>query len=615
MLQKQLMKKIYFTIAIAMSIGISQAQIQKDNSKYAAHGITTVGPNATPSFSTKASYYSENFDSGWGNWVAQTQTGDVEFQLTSTGHLNNAGSTFFVPSLESSTPTQWVVFDSDAYGSSGDFENATLTSGRIDLTAAAGGPLKIAFDQFMAEWTSPIDDTCWVGISTDSIAWTEYAINDSVGRDGRPNPETILVNITNDYMANPDSVWIRFRWFGQWNYGWQIDNIKIEDLPLNDLAVSKVYGANIFTGYEYSEIPLDQAAALSVGAIVKNQGLNDQTNQDLTATLTGSISGPVAQGTVNVASLPSFAQDTFFVDLAYTPTVVETFTVKMSMPSDDNTPNDSLELAMEVTQDQYSHYRVSNSIVGFLDTSVWVAQGAVFTIESDMWLEKIQAKFAKGTNIGAQFYVKIHEQIDGGIQEAGGGINPDIVAETPFSVAASDTAVGAPWKTIYLVEKPVLQAGKGYIIELLTYDGGLEPMYLETNRDGNHDLSTTVYGPYGTGGAIERYIGWGHTPAIRLVDEFATAIVENEAIALLGQNIPNPFNNTTAINYSIVSTDEVSFKVVDVTGKLVMTINEGVKTSGNYSININAEDFPSGMYFYTLTSGDTSITKSMTVSK
>ena len=604
------MKQVFLLVGTLL-IGSAFGQyVSKDNSKHAPFGITTVDPVVNNSYAPKAAYYTENFDSGWDGWQAAIQSGQVGFTLTSTGHNNNSGSTFHIPPLQTSTPTQWVVLDSDSYGTSAYYENATLTSPKIDLTAAGGAPLKIAYDQFFAEWTSPVDDSLWVGISTDSINWTEYSIDNGVGRDGRPNPETVLVNISNDYVANPSTVWIRFRWYGQWNYGWQIDNVRIEDLPMNDLGVDKLYTADIHTAFEYAQIPTSQTTPMTVGAIVKNQGLNDQSNVTLTATLTGSSSGQVAQQTTTIASLTSFTQDTFWVNLGYTPSTVETFTLTFDVPADDDAGNDMGSTTLDVTQYLYSHYYPSSSKFGWDSAEVRI--GALFTVKNDITLYDVDAIFAEGTNIGAQFNVFIQKATGGDFQN--GAVQ--IVQETPFTVSASDTvAASAVWKNIKLIEPPTLMADTLYVIEFGTYDAGTEPIYMNINRDGNADLSTTVYGPFGTSSAMNRFYGWGFAPAIRLNLDQSLNVEEIDNGFELGQNNPNPFNINSTINYSVNKTDLVTFKIVDITGKVVKTYYEGIRTPGSYKLNINAGELSGGVYFYTMTCGEKSVTKKMTISK
>ncbi|MBS1491872.1 MAG: T9SS type A sorting domain-containing protein [Bacteroidetes bacterium] len=85
----------------------------------------------------------------------------------------------------------------------------------------------------------------------------------------------------------------------------------------------------------------------------------------------------------------------------------------------------------------------------------------------------------------------------------------------------------------------------------------------------------------------------------------------------LKQNFPNPFNPTTKISYDIKSASFVSLKIYNSTGKEVTELVNRVQTQGSYSINFDAGSYglASGTYFYKLTSGTESITKTMLLIK
>jgi hypothetical protein len=83
----------------------------------------------------------------------------------------------------------------------------------------------------------------------------------------------------------------------------------------------------------------------------------------------------------------------------------------------------------------------------------------------------------------------------------------------------------------------------------------------------------------------------------------------------LSQNFPNPFNPVTKINYSIPKSGFVLLKVFDILGREIANLVSENKTSGYYSIDFNASDLTSGVYFYKLTSGTYSEVKKMTVIK
>ncbi|KAB2852876.1 MAG: T9SS type A sorting domain-containing protein [Ignavibacterium sp.] len=68
----------------------------------------------------------------------------------------------------------------------------------------------------------------------------------------------------------------------------------------------------------------------------------------------------------------------------------------------------------------------------------------------------------------------------------------------------------------------------------------------------------------------------------------------------LDQNYPNPFNPSTKIYYSIKEEGLVTLKVYDVLGNEIATLVNENKPAGNYEVQFNALQLPSGVYIYTL---------------
>jgi photosystem II stability/assembly factor-like uncharacterized protein len=83
----------------------------------------------------------------------------------------------------------------------------------------------------------------------------------------------------------------------------------------------------------------------------------------------------------------------------------------------------------------------------------------------------------------------------------------------------------------------------------------------------------------------------------------------------LEQNYPNPFNPETHINYLLPKDGFVSIAVYDALGNNVLTPVNEYKNSGNYSFVINASNLSSGIYFYTMKSGNFTETKKMMLVK
>lgn len=83
----------------------------------------------------------------------------------------------------------------------------------------------------------------------------------------------------------------------------------------------------------------------------------------------------------------------------------------------------------------------------------------------------------------------------------------------------------------------------------------------------------------------------------------------------LSQNYPNPFNPTTNIEFSLPEKSFVKLKVFDITGKEVaQLVNENL-SAGTFRYEFNAENLPSGLYFYKLETEKFSETKKMIILK
>ena len=129
---------------------------------------------------------------------------------------------------------------------------------------------------------------------------------------------------------------------------------------------------------------------------------------------------------------------------------------------------------------------------------------------------------------------------------------------------------------------------------------------------GFFDISVQV-----VGGNIVGYAVAGDGSVVRLstpvaVDPTNTTTPSTFA---LEQNYPNPFNPSTTIKYSVPVSGNVSIKVYNSIGVEVMTVVNGNHVAGNYVENVDLSGLSSGIYFYTLTSGDFKDTKKMMLVK
>lgn len=106
------------------------------------------------------------------------------------------------------------------------------------------------------------------------------------------------------------------------------------------------------------------------------------------------------------------------------------------------------------------------------------------------------------------------------------------------------------------------------------------------------------------------------------ISKTITGEVETPVISAfkLEQNYPNPFNPATTISYFVpdlndVHSQMVVLKVYDALGNEITTLVNEPKSPGTYSVVFDAGNYSSGVYFYTISSGNFRETKKMILTK
>ena len=603
------MKKIYLSlVAVAMAGGaMAQAPYvsqQYDFAKTDKHSgqITTIDGRTFDS-GDRMDFYTEDFDAmsaldGTGtNWEANTTTGPVDFELTSTGHANDAGSTFVIPALATGTPTQWILFDSDSDGTSGTEEGATLTSPVIDLTDGGSvtvpAALKIEFEQFYAGWQS---DTIYVAISDDGgSTWDEVEIaNNSVGREGRPNPEIVSINIS-PYIVDQTNVRIRFRWAGNWDYGWQLDNVKISELPDNDMRIVRAYRGDIANGFMYSKVPEAQAQEFVIGADVQNIGFATQTNIFIDWEIFDPSMTSVGSGTsvASIASLDNGENDTIWISTGITPTALGDYTIDFEVTSDavDDVPanNTAQDTDFELTEAIYAsdYGDPSGAFYNWAGNSVEngiASIGNVFEIVADGVVGAIDAELDDNAQVVDQLiYHKVYlwDGTDFFEEET----SPD------YTTVASDEG-----NMVRLVlEDPVNVVAGDLILVVAGHLGG--------DPSAGWELSSPV-----GDGSVQGFLDDGSrvsliTPSAPVVRAVMIDFTEDEEELEKMENFsiyPNPANDFLVVNLTLFESENTVVNVLDITGKVVETINLGT-VNGDSKVNIDLNEYNSGVYFIEMT--------------
>ena len=154
---------------------------------------------------------------------------------------------------------------------------------------------------------------------------------------------------------------------------------------------------------------------------------------------------------------------------------------------------------------------------------------------------------------------------------------------------------GGTWGTRYLIAN--VNPGVQIFVD--------KDLYQVNGKIGNFALIVDAF--YNTestaksAGSSEFDANWWINPNKR---NFGTNYTAEITEYKLYNNFPNPFNPSTEINYQLPNDGNVKLKVYNIMGQEVMTLVNGFKEKGMYSVSFNAGSLTSGVYIYKLEAGN-----------
>ena len=83
----------------------------------------------------------------------------------------------------------------------------------------------------------------------------------------------------------------------------------------------------------------------------------------------------------------------------------------------------------------------------------------------------------------------------------------------------------------------------------------------------------------------------------------------------LEQNLPNPFNPETRINFSVPRLSPITISIYNLKGELIEELINDIYEPGNYKVNFNATGYASGIYLYRLKTGFGNYTRKLMIIK
>jgi hypothetical protein len=532
---------------------------------------------------------------------------------TTTGISSNSGGSF--ASLNNGDPTANPVTQAL------DVVYTMTTSAPIDVMTAVGtGNVSLTYEQYGAKF----NDAQEVYVSVDGTNWTLVDDNSdkttlsATGGSAYANPTTELVNITSAISGGATSVWVRFSWTtgfpasatnaNVWvAYGWQIDDVAIiTNDDNNNTLSSAIMGQGAFQ-YPYYLLTADQVAPITFSGNVTNNGAANQPNTSLEVTADGSlfVSTP--------ATLVAGANDSLVTATNYTPSTVNaTYAITYDLVSDSTDSEHADNVATKSIQvNDYIYGRDEAGVSGLNSTgsitniSGGTGQtfkiGNIFEVMNPAILTSVDAKFT-GTlpTGGAIVYIEVYRY------DAGSG--DYVYLEGADEIDMQSAGMISQMQTFPLLNPVNLVAGDDILIVVGHYGSDIAIATAGAGVAGSilgYDASNSLFSLTNPSNVC-----------VRMNFDPSVGIVENEIAGIkLGQNVPNPFNNNSTVNFELINSENVTFIVTDLTGKVIENINLGNLSAGNHNIQLNADSYSSGVYYYTMSTGKYQVTNKMIVQK
>ncbi len=180
---------------------------------------------------------------------------------------------------------------------------------------------------------------------------------------------------------------------------------------------------------------------------------------------------------------------------------------------------------------------------------------------------------------------------------------------TSFKAEASNNEVNLIWETAAEVNN------YGFDIERKVLDTWKKIGFVAGNGNSNSHKEYSYIDSSPTGGTKIQY-------RIKQIDNDGkykySKVIEVEVVPkdfALHQNYPNPFNPSTKIRYQLPKQSKIVIKLYNILGSEVKEILNDIKEPGIYEIEVNANNLPSGVYFYRLQAGSFVDAKKMILMK
>ncbi len=551
--------------------------------------------------------------------------------------------------IESETAENgFMIIDADLYNTGPNNEtiqedvNGWVQTPELDLTDLGS---------VLVDYYSYFRYCCWpgtpvfIGVSIDDgVTWTNFKPWGYGQFIEQANNNSGSLNVTTDISsaaANQSSVLIRFAYMaaetdqasGYSHYYFQVDDVVVYENPnANNLSVLQVMNGDVDNAWEIKNTPLEQNSPLLLGAVYGNYGSATQTGVSITWDVMSGENilhtSTVDIGEVTTTRLDETGSevqniDTAWVESGYTLPGIGNYTIRTTV-----TGNEEEEVPETSTRDKEIKITLSvmsHDDLDLLDLQVGPAETdedstvyqevgfgtRYFVFNPGSMAYGVQVVFGGNTTPGTEAVIEFYEVDPNlGLNATPDNMPTDVpLTEKEFIVTAADTGINV---FIPFLDPIALEVGKTYFAAVRQYEGD-EELWVRATEDTDTDNSSYVRSRGGTEPMV-----WFSRPdelAVRLGFSETTAINEVAKLDLNMLVAPNPANDYTNVSYELKEAEKVSYKMYDVNGRTIESEELGSQSSGVYKLNINTSSYDTGVYYFIMTVGNSTVTEKIVITK
>lgn len=638
------MKKLY-SAALLMSlslVGFSQDQrVNNINLEKALsspeHGNSR-GVSAIESTNISErgnTFWSEDFGDGTnvddvistnnGDWTQEGPNGDIWKFSTSPSNGCWSGATALPTS--STVANGFLIFDADSASCinpntdpptfDGDAAfTGSIVSPEIDCSGQSAVALQFSHNY---RWCCT-DLFIQVEVSTDGGDTYSDIFELNAGAANVPVNEDIVINLS-AIAPGEDDVKIKFTWSSLGNYFWALDDMFLFVPADNNLTVSNSYMGDIIDFWEYSQVPLTQAAGLDLGATITNNGgqVSDDAQLAIDVFFNGAMD-PVYSEASNPAELIQGVDTLVWIYTDYVPDAIGDYSVNFTAQdtNEDADPEDNItEGSLEVTEFIYA--RDNNVVQGgfpnanFLEDDTPFSAGNLFEIVNDQIVYGIDFVLTNNTEEGAKVLVQLLDGSSANFDPLPDGVSDQVqIWEDNYSAIGDDDPT---WITIAFDEGVAVTA-ESFVLPVVTYFGGDGGLQVGRSQTDEPDQTNFIFGPFGVDGVVNWYFSnTNYMVRLNFNPNAVTTVgeISPEVGFRLDQNVPNPVSSNSYITFELLEAGDVELVLMDITGKEVANLASGYKAVGTHRVDFNLGDLAPGVYNYSLLHNNQKLTKSLLV--